>query len=86
MLGNKIPLLSTHSTLFLQCQVLAGDMYTYLGNPLLLQAVLSGSGKCPFTQRALAWEQCQVLTKGNIERFKGRVIADEATLKQFDLL
>ncbi len=61
-----------------------GRLVAYEGR-IVLQAVLSGSGKCPFTQRPLAWEQCQILTKGNIERYKGRIIADKELLQKFGL-
>lgn len=37
------------------------------------KAVLREQGKCPFTQKALKWEQITVLTKNNIERFRDRI-------------
>lgn len=50
-----------------------------------MQAILSTSGKCPFTQRPLSWEQCQLLTKGNIGRFKDRIVADAEVLQRCGL-
>ena len=52
---------------------------------LSVQAVLSDSSKCPFTKQPLKWEQCQVLTKANLDRFASRIIADQATLQRYGL-
>ncbi len=38
------------------------------------KAVLAEQGLCPFTKKPLRWEQCRVLTKGNIEAYKDSII------------
>jgi len=38
------------------------------------KAVLAEQGVCPFTKNPLKWEQCRILTKGNIEAYKDSII------------
>ncbi|CAD7703988.1 unnamed protein product [Ostreobium quekettii] len=38
------------------------------------KAVLAEQKRCPFTKKPLSWEQCTVLTRGNIDRHRDRVV------------
>ena len=38
------------------------------------KAVLAEQGVCPFTKNPLKWEQCRILTKGNIEAYRDSII------------
>jgi hypothetical protein len=37
------------------------------------KAVLAEQGVCPFTKNPLKWEQCRILTKGNIEAYRDSI-------------